>query len=79
VDRFLTLRESFEAARADVGDAAAGVEVSALLKVGWSDLGELPGFFGDDYVTGTAVQVAQTLREFENAGVTHVLCQYHPK
>ncbi|HEY3060532.1 MAG TPA: LLM class flavin-dependent oxidoreductase [Chloroflexota bacterium] len=77
--RFLELRERFDAARAALGEAAApDVQVSAMLKVGWADLGELPGFFDGDCVTGSAEQVAQTFHDFETAGVDHVLCQYHP-
>jgi probable F420-dependent oxidoreductase len=78
VDRFLELRESFEAARKEVGEAAARVEVSAMLKIGWADLGHLPGFFEGDCVSGSAQEIAKTLRAFEMAGVAHVVCQYHP-
>jgi hypothetical protein len=52
--------------------------VTALLKVGWPDLGELPGFFGDDYLTSGADDIAEALRRYAESGVAHVLCQYHP-
>jgi probable F420-dependent oxidoreductase len=78
VDTFRESRASFEAVRTEVGPAAANVAVTALLKVGWADLGELPAFFGDDYLTGSADDIAAALRGYADSGVAHVLCQYHP-
>jgi probable F420-dependent oxidoreductase len=78
VARFEELRADFDAARAEVGEQATKVQTSALLKLGWSDLGEFPGFFEGTCVTGSADDIAETLHAFEHAGVAHVLCQYHP-
>jgi len=78
VDTFTDSRAAFESARSEVGAAGANVEVSVLLKVGWSDLGELPGFFGENYLTGTADDIAAALRGYQESGVAHVICQYHP-
>src|SRR5581483_10430280 len=64
---FQPLKIKFEEARADMGDKAAGVELTAILKVGWSDLGELPDFFGDDYLTGSAQDIAATWNGFAAA------------
>jgi probable F420-dependent oxidoreductase len=70
-------RAAFEAARAETAGADA-VAVTAILKVGWPDLGELPGFFGDDYLTGSAEEIAEALQEYAESGVAHVIFQYHP-
>jgi alkanesulfonate monooxygenase SsuD/methylene tetrahydromethanopterin reductase-like flavin-dependent oxidoreductase (luciferase family) len=77
-DTFAEQRAAFEAARAEVGGDAEKIEVTALLKVGWPDLGKLPGFFEDDYLTGSAEELAAAFRGWEESGVTHVICQYHP-
>jgi alkanesulfonate monooxygenase SsuD/methylene tetrahydromethanopterin reductase-like flavin-dependent oxidoreductase (luciferase family) len=77
VDTFVEKRATFEAARADVPGADA-VQLTVLLKVGWADLGELPGFFGDDYLTGSAESIAEALHEYAQSGVAHVIFQYHP-
>jgi alkanesulfonate monooxygenase SsuD/methylene tetrahydromethanopterin reductase-like flavin-dependent oxidoreductase (luciferase family) len=60
--RFVELRESFASAQAQVGGPADQVELSAMLKVGWSDLGALPGFFEGECVTGSSEQVVQAYR-----------------
>jgi alkanesulfonate monooxygenase SsuD/methylene tetrahydromethanopterin reductase-like flavin-dependent oxidoreductase (luciferase family) len=78
VASFAPARTAFEAARTEIGGDAAGVEPTVLLKVGWADLGQLPSWFEDDYLTGTAEEIAAVWRQFEEAGVTHVMCQYHP-
>ena len=53
--------------------------MTALLKVGWADLGPLPAWFGDDpYLTGTANAIANALRGYADAGVAHVMLQYWP-
>jgi len=78
VDSLAPARASFESIRAEVGADAAAVEPTAILKVGWPDLGELPPWFGDDYLTGSAQEIADVWRGFEESGVTHVMCQYHP-
>ena len=53
--------------------------MTALLKVGWADLGPLPAWFGDDpYLTGTADAIANALRGYAGAGVAHVMLQYWP-
>jgi alkanesulfonate monooxygenase SsuD/methylene tetrahydromethanopterin reductase-like flavin-dependent oxidoreductase (luciferase family) len=77
-DTFAEQRAAFEAARVEVGEDAASLEVTALLKVGWADLGPLPAFFGDDYLTGSAEELAAAFRAWAESGVTHVMCQYHP-
>jgi alkanesulfonate monooxygenase SsuD/methylene tetrahydromethanopterin reductase-like flavin-dependent oxidoreductase (luciferase family) len=77
-DTFAEQRAAFEASRAEVGGHAAKVEVTAMLKVGWADLGPLPGFFGDTYLTGSAEELATAFRGWAESGVTHVMCQYHP-
>jgi alkanesulfonate monooxygenase SsuD/methylene tetrahydromethanopterin reductase-like flavin-dependent oxidoreductase (luciferase family) len=77
VESFASTRAAFEAARTETGDAA-GAEPTALLKVGWADLGPLPAWFGDDYLTGSAEEIAGAWRGFQESGVTHVMCQYHP-
>ena len=77
--RFEPLLRAFEAARSTAGDAAGRqVQTSVILKIGWPDLGALPGFFGDDYLTGSAEEIALAWRDYATAGVGHVLCQYHP-
>lgn len=77
-DTFAETRAAFEAALAEVGRTAPKVEVTALLKVGWADLGTLPEFFADDYLTGSAEELAAAFRGWSEAGVTHLMCQYHP-
>jgi hypothetical protein len=53
--------------------------VTALLKVGWADLGALPAWFGDEpYLTGTADAIANALRGYADSGVAHVMLQYWP-
>ena len=79
VDTFAASRSAFDAARADIGPAAANVGVTALLKVGWADLGPLPEWFaGNPYLTGTAETIANALRGYADAGVAHVMLQYWP-
>lgn len=51
------MRAAFEEVRAEIGGDAAEVEPTAILKVGWADLGELPAWFGDDYLTGSAEEM----------------------
>jgi hypothetical protein len=76
---FEPLLRAFETARSEVGDAAShAVQTSVILKIGWPDLGALPGFFGDDYLTGSAEEIALAWRDYAAAGVGHLLCQYHP-
>jgi len=77
-EQFAAKRAMFEAVRSEPGARGAGVGVSTMLKVGWKDLGELPAFFGDDYVTGSSQEVAEVLDAWERSGVEHVICQYHP-
>lgn len=76
VETFAEQRAAFETARAEVGGQS--VEISATLKVAWEDLGQPPGFFGSDYVTGPADAIAEILSEYAESGVAHVMCQYHP-
>ena len=79
VDTFAAPRAAFDDARAGVGPAAANVGVTALLKVGWADLGRLPGWFGNDpYLTGASDDIASALRGYADAGVAHVMLQYWP-
>ena len=78
VDTFAGPRAAFEKIRAEVGPAAARVGVTALLKVGWADLGPLPKWFGERYVTGDSDRIAATLRGYADAGVAHVMLQYWP-
>ena len=66
----------FEAARVESG--SRHVDSSVMLKVGWRDLGDVPGFFGQDWVTGTPEHLAATFNSWSEAGVAHVMCQYHP-
>lgn len=74
---FAEQRAAFEAARSGIGGSDS-VQVSVLLKVGWSDLGELPDFFGEDYLTGSAEEIGEAFRDYARSGVSHVIVQYHP-
>jgi probable F420-dependent oxidoreductase len=78
IDSFRERLANFEAARAVAGKGPAEVEATALLKVGWPDLTEIPAFFEGEYVTGSAGEMAQAFKEYEEAGVAHVMCQYYP-
>jgi len=75
---FAPMRAAFEGVQAEIGGHARSVEPTAILKLGWADLGELPSWFGDDYLTGSAEEIAAVWRGFQESGVTHLMCQYHP-
>jgi probable F420-dependent oxidoreductase len=77
-DTFRERLDRFEVARSDAGETASEVQASALLKLGWPDLAEIPAFFEGEYVTGSADEIAQAFKEYADAGVSHVMCQYHP-
>jgi len=78
MDTFAGLLHRFEAARDSAGETPGDIEASALVKVGWPDLAEIPAFFEGEYVAGSAEDMAAAFHDFERAGVAHVMCQYHP-
>jgi alkanesulfonate monooxygenase SsuD/methylene tetrahydromethanopterin reductase-like flavin-dependent oxidoreductase (luciferase family) len=75
-EAFAPHRDAFEAARAETGSRKVGL--SAMAKVGWSDIGALPGFFGQEWMTGSAEDLAAGFKAWSDAGVAHLICQYHP-
>jgi alkanesulfonate monooxygenase SsuD/methylene tetrahydromethanopterin reductase-like flavin-dependent oxidoreductase (luciferase family) len=77
-EAFEPRRAAFDAARNEEGQSGAEVGISVVLKVGWSDLGDLPGFFGSDWLTGSAEEVAAVFQAWADSGVSHVICQCHP-
>lgn len=74
-DTFAGILERFRAACARTGRS---VRTSAVVKVGWPDLARVPAFYEDQYVTGSAQDMANAFRAYASAGVDHIMCQYHP-
>lgn len=78
IETFAGALDRFRAARDRAGKSGAEIEASALVKVGWPDLAEIPAFFAGEYVTGSPEEMAGAFRAFAEAGVAHIMCQYHP-
>ncbi len=78
IDTFRPHLHRFNEARSRAGASAAHIQTSALLKLGWPDLAEVPSFFEGEYITGSPPEIARSFKDYANAGVDHIMCQYHP-
>jgi alkanesulfonate monooxygenase SsuD/methylene tetrahydromethanopterin reductase-like flavin-dependent oxidoreductase (luciferase family) len=78
IDTFRPILDGFHAAQANAGTDGSRIEATALLKIGWDDLADIPDFFEGEYVTGSAAEMAHAFAQFAGAGVGHLMCQYHP-
>ena len=70
-------RAQLEAACAEVGRDPATLEVTALVALGYPDLGDLPAFM-KEYLTGSVEEVAVALHAYARMGVTHLMFHVAP-
>lgn len=70
-------RAQLEAACADVGRDPATLDVTALVALGYPDLGDLPKV-AEAYLTGSEEEVATALRDYAQMGVTHLMFHVEP-
>lgn len=72
-----TPRGQLEAACAHVGRDPATLDVTALVALGYPDLGDLPQV-DDEYLTGSEEAVVTALQEYARMGVTHLMFHVEP-
>ena len=70
-------RAQLEAACADVGRDPATLDVTALVALGYPDLGDLPKV-AEEYLTGSEEEVAVALQDYARMGVTHLMFHVEP-
>lgn len=70
-------RAELEAACADVGRDPATLDVTALVALGYPDLGDLPQV-AEEYLTGSREAVATALQDYARMGVTHLMFHVEP-
>ena len=70
-------RAQLEAACAEVGRDPATLDVTALVALGYPDLGDIPGFM-QEYLTGSVEEVAGVLQDYARMGVTHLMFHVAP-
>lgn len=70
-------RAQMEAACADVGRDPASLDVTALIALGYPDLGALPKV-AEEYLTGSEEEVAAALQDYAQMGVTHLMFHVEP-
>lgn len=77
---FAERRAALEAACAEVGRDPTTLEITGGVTVAYPELGELPMWMSspDQFLTGSATEVAAGLRLYEELGVSHVMCAYYP-
>ena len=66
-----------EAACAEVGRDLATLAVTSEISLGYPDLGELPQFM-ENYLSGSAADVAEAVSGFEQMGVQHLMFRIEP-
>jgi alkanesulfonate monooxygenase SsuD/methylene tetrahydromethanopterin reductase-like flavin-dependent oxidoreductase (luciferase family) len=71
-------RASLEAACAAVGRDPSTLAVTAGLNVGFPELGEVPEHEAGKFLTGGAAEVAAGLKDYADAGVSHVIASLYP-
>ncbi|HEY0069916.1 MAG TPA: LLM class flavin-dependent oxidoreductase [Chloroflexia bacterium] len=73
-------RAALHAACAEVGRDPATLELTGGITIAYPDLGELPRWMTgpDQYLGGSAHEVAAGLRRYEELGISHVMCAYYP-
>ena len=70
-------RAQLQAACADVGRDPATLDVTALVALGYPDMGDLPKV-ADEYLTGSEEEVAAALQDYARMGVTHLIFHAEP-
>ena len=70
-------RAQLQAACADVGRDPVTLDVTALIALGYPDLGDLPKVT-ETYLTGSEEDVAAVLRDYAQMGVTHLMFHVEP-
>ena len=70
-------RAQLHAACADVGRDPATLDVTALVALGYPDMGDLPKV-ADEYLAGSEEEVATALRDYARMGVTHLIFHVEP-
>lgn len=70
-------RAQMKAACAEVGREPATLDVTALVALGYPDLGDIPGFM-QKYLTGSVEEVAGALQDYARMGVTHLMFHAAP-
>lgn len=77
---FAERRTALEAACAQVGRDPATLKITGGVTVAYPELGELPAWMNspDQFLSGSASEVAAGLRMYEELGVSHVMCGYYP-
>ncbi|MGA7732659.1 MAG: LLM class flavin-dependent oxidoreductase [Chloroflexia bacterium] len=77
---FSERRDALMAACADVARDPATLAITGGLTIAYPQLGELPAWMtsADQYVTGSAEEVAAALQTYQRSGVAHVMCSYYP-
>lgn len=70
-------RAQLQAACADVGRDPATLEVTALVALGYPDLGDLPNV-AEAYLTGSEEEIAAAIQDYARMGVTHLMFHVEP-
>lgn len=70
-------RAELQAACAAVGRDPATLDVTALVALGYPDLGDLPKV-ADEYLIGSEEEVAGALQDFARMGVSHLMFHVEP-
>lgn len=70
-------RAQLQAACADVGRDPATLDLTALVALGYPDIGDLPKV-ADEYLTGSEEEVAAALQDYAVMGVTHLIFHVEP-
>ena len=70
-------RALLEMACADVGRDPATLDVTALVALGYPDLGDLPKV-AEAYLTGSDEEVASAVQDYARMGVTHLIFHAEP-
>ncbi len=70
-------RARLEAACAEVGRDPATLDVTALVALGYPDLGDIPSFL-PEYLTGSVEEVAAALQAYAQMGVAHLMFHVAP-
>jgi alkanesulfonate monooxygenase SsuD/methylene tetrahydromethanopterin reductase-like flavin-dependent oxidoreductase (luciferase family) len=77
---FAERRAALEVACAEVGRDPATLGITGGVTVAYPALGDLPAWMNspDQFLTGSAREVATGLQMYEELGVSHVMCAYYP-
>lgn len=78
-ETFAEHREKFRAACAEAGRDPSTVGLTAMVAVGFPDLGDTPTSTAiPGYLTGSADELAAAMREYERLGVSHLMFHCAP-